>query len=519
MLSAEPRKAMGGEGYLELQNTPGLDRTGEEWTGWVDLRHPGDGTLSAMSPYDRSNRFVMVNPIRVNSTAAQNGGMASIANFARDFDYANKIYAQAGLSILSERTSPRNTNIADEWPINNSQLNLMFLMDGARSASARTLNNYYVRSYDPAANGKSLAPFALENILQGQPAELQQMFRGRHASSISDVARTSTLAHELGHMLLNADSAFHQNCNMPPDEPPAESCDVTNWMFLTGEFAPANLESVGVNGRRSLMVTPQLERIFASAGAGMPAGGFVQRPTAAQIAAQKRYGNRVDWDFVVDHGRVTLNVNHDADRDPQGTTTPNIDLSLGVEDGANGADNQKGFDALYFGINAAAQGPADQTGHVHRQGDQDLGQFKDTGNFGGATFRFADIFSLSLRYSDFDAGADAVTRLKNGALDYDVVFRNAAGETQPGTPVVSFTPGWSTSTEADNFLTRWKAPFDATGLIVVARSGDGHDHIAQLDAVIVSAVPEPGAAFLALAALLSCGMRPELFQRVQAVRN
>jgi hypothetical protein len=78
-----------------------------------------------------------------------------------------------------------------------------------------------------------------------------------------------------------------------------------------------------------------------------------------------------------------------------------------------------------------------------------------------------------------------------------VLFRAADGSTAPGIPVDFFANGWTDSSNADGVV-RWMSPIDSVGLFVFALAGDGHDGIAQIDAVIASQVPEPATGALVL---------------------
>jgi hypothetical protein len=200
----------------------------------------------------------------------------------------------------------------------------------------------------------------------------------------------------------------------------------------------------------------QAARLFENGGANNP--GFVQNDN---LFGWNRYGDKVDWDFVVDH--------------------------KSLEGVANGADNTPGADGLYFGIGGNSTG-GPETDHNHTG----LGNFADPGGFQGTSFRYADVFSLSLRYSDFDLDAAGELGLKEGALDYSLQFHGTNGTLVDGIPVVDYVFGWSTSTFADNYLVRWMSPIAADGVLING-IGDAasRDGTAQIDAIIVSQVPEP----------------------------
>src|SRR5262245_31675689 len=57
------RTSVPGEGYLHFQAdpSPGVNRPGDEWTGWIDARHPSlAGGADPLRSYDRSDRYVQI---------------------------------------------------------------------------------------------------------------------------------------------------------------------------------------------------------------------------------------------------------------------------------------------------------------------------------------------------------------------------------------------------------------------------------------------------------------------------
>jgi hypothetical protein len=428
----ERRTPMDNEGYLEFQANPVFGRFGEEWTGWVDVRHPAmDGTTQTFDPFDRSNRFVNVKTITVND----NAGTAAAPNIPRDFDYASKIWAQTGISIVRQRDPGNETMRLDgtngapniPWPIDQAGQDDAMKGVAAVRAANPTVNLWYVDRYTPALNGLTSPP----NPYGGNTPR-------NDGIGMANSAQDSTLGHELGHMILNGDNAIHRNA------PNFQQTPGNNLTF----------SEIGPVGGRYTFAPDQITTAFTPPAAGNQNSnnaGLVQQNAEAQTHT---YGNRVDWDFVVDHTALESITN---------------------------ADNHLGLDSLFFGIDNG-QGPANQAGHDHAG----LGDFRHPGNFAATAFNRVDIFSSSLRYSDFDQNAAGGQSLREGALDYRVFFRGAGGAQAEGVPLTIFEPGWTTSTNVDNYLTRWTSPIDATGLFVFANSQDSHDGIAQIDAVIAS---------------------------------
>lgn len=437
------RTPLPGEGYLEHKVNPaaGVGRFGNELTGWVDIRHPAlNGTTSVADPFDRSNHFINTHSILVTDSA----GQAAAPDVARDWDRSSKIYAQAGLS--TPRISSGAATLGDTWANFDAAARRDLANAGTgRAAAASTLNLYYAKSFaGSTANGLSIMPQQVDGVTLKNPY-----------SYVRDGSADSTGPHEAGHQLLNG-NALHME-----DATPSESSDAKNWMFRSG--ANYGFPAIGRDNGRIEPV--QLDRLYANGGANNP--GFVQK-----VVGKENYGNRVDWDFVGDH--------------------------RGLENRPNGADDHQGTpDSLYFEPGNATT--TAQTGHDHAG----LGEFAHPGNHAG-TFRYADVFSVAARYADFDrTAADGDFSQRNGALDYDVVFVDAANANFPGVLETVFAGGWTENTSADNFLGRWRSPVDAVAMFVLAKQVDGvFDGNAQIDAVIVSNVPEPAATALAAVAVV-----------------
>ena len=87
-----------------------------------------------------------------------NGVAAAVGNIINDYEFASKIYAQAGLAIRLEATE-NLVSATTTSPFTDAELDT--IAASARSANADTINNYYVAEYDPATkNGTTLAPNA-----------------------------------------------------------------------------------------------------------------------------------------------------------------------------------------------------------------------------------------------------------------------------------------------------------------------------------------------------------------------
>jgi len=96
------------EGYLSYAFT--FTPYGEERTGWTDIRHPAQATLAGQPNatdtaigYDRSDHFVNARTTILTDTA---GNIAPSGGIPDDFHFANKAWAQAGLSVIEVATRP-----------------------------------------------------------------------------------------------------------------------------------------------------------------------------------------------------------------------------------------------------------------------------------------------------------------------------------------------------------------------------------------------------------------------------
>jgi len=437
LLTNALRPSMLNEGYLAYSFNPETGNFGEEYTGWIDIRHPANnGTTNTKLGFDRSDRFVTIKTI----TTSDNMGIPAHPQIARDFDFTNKIYAQAGVSVIrtEQGTIALNGTAGSpnvRWPINqDDQDNAMKALN--RSPDTKTINDYYVQQYDGShPNGLTSPPYGY-----GGNAPRND------GSGIADAARSSTFAHELGHMLLNADSAFSSN-NCPGNEA-SESCTPSNFMYRSGSDFTLN----DVSRTKGVMEGAQIDRIFEDGGANNP--GFVRKDH------HDAAGDHIDWDFVANQ--------------------------VNLEERLHGADNHNVYDSLFWGI-----GPTVDPVHISTDGTfsdihqhTGLGVFPATPDFSGQTFRLLDVFSLSTRYSDFNLNAAQDNPPQESALDYDLWFRGANGELEHGNLIKVFEPGWNQNTNADNYLARWSSPIDATGVFIFA--GTGSDGTTQIDGIIAA---------------------------------
>lgn len=130
------------EGYLRFRHvSERLSPNGEERTGWTEVRHPAnDGTRNARLGYDRSNFFVEVhNKIVTIRNQTNTADETANPNIPRDYNYADQIWAQAGISVLS--TGTQNVRFGTVIsPVDNADLNIIMR---ANRQPDLTVNNWY----------------------------------------------------------------------------------------------------------------------------------------------------------------------------------------------------------------------------------------------------------------------------------------------------------------------------------------------------------------------------------------
>jgi hypothetical protein len=471
------------QGYLEYALDPAASRRGQEWTGWMDTRHPSlAGPRDQDFGYDRSDHFVGV---RTTTLVDSTGGPA-MPDIPRDFAFANRAFVQqAGLSVLetAHRTLGSSPPAEFTFPLDVPE---EMALAANRNAGAPTLDAYYATSLASDAFGETIVP----SQGLGPPAVFVADFQAAPPPLPPVPVRPDTFSHEVAHFLTDG-RAIHAE-NGSPDE--AHSSDPFNLLAGSNRQIPSGggfgLLEVGPprvftpggpivdGGKDQVTTTPddpsgsfpasssQVERIYASAAAGNGAAPYIA--TNENAAA----GHRVDWDFVTDH--------------------------LPLEGVPGRADDHPGADRLSWEIGFTTA--SDHAAHDHADWESTL----LLPDFVGPSFRFVDVFSLDAIFSDADVTQFGVSSFQ-ALLDYVVVFRAADGGTADGVPIEIFIQGWTDSSNGDGVV-RWESPIDAVGVFVRALTEDGHDGIAQIDAVIASQVPEPGTGALVVAGMLLLAM-------------
>lgn len=425
-------------GYLNFQSDGG---SGAEYTGHTDgFETARDGGR------DWSDHFVSVKVNTVESVVGTDPTDAGLGDIEVDFDFARKIYAQAGLSVRTEGFGNVTTG---SYPFSSEELEQMATL--GRSPAADTINLYYLKEYEHPGEGLTVDPATSA---------------GGSFASVRDGRARATVAHELGHMLLDGPVIHQQD---PGD--PFHSTDIANLMFATADGDPTDLIDVGPEvdgiGGKAILTGPQVATIHSNPGLNNP--GFVNH-----FSNVDTHGDRVDFDWVTDH-------------------RPIEQITL-VEDSSHGADLNEGTDFLVWEIN-----PPDVAASAH------IGPNGDTHNHGGMTgiempaytgtgFHTIDVFSNINRYADNDvqpgAIGDPLATRRVKALDYQTPEFSVDGiDWQTGTLHNVFVPGWTGAAVQDDFVARFTTDLEARFVRIAAKALDSnnHDGNAQIDAILASA--------------------------------
>ena len=465
------RPPMPNEGYLHF-----IDG-GEDLTGWIDTRNPAfyngadrrsTTVTNTTNPggigYDRSDFQVRVQNVIVTDKNGVTAG-ANQASIERNFNFANQIYRQLGISVLSTgNIDAAYNNVTFPVDINSfAEVNKLW---AANRPAGNTVPNYYVRDFTPAAGGVAGGP------------NLPGVVNNNGGTAVGDVHFPDALAHEVGHFLLD-NSRFNNPDNLHSPVLTDLVCGTLQCMFPNDNVkSTLNTQFQRLNGAPSqpgqkVGGIGGLDQFSAPVG---PMGGPF---TTAQIDAiyssasvlrtdhGATFGDRADFNFVED----------------------NIPLE---EAAARTGSNQRmvnhtGFDFMVWQINqGAVPAPLDEAALDHQTPAPDL----NLPGFNGPFFRTADVVSLISRYADMDVDPTSLNwSARESALDYILQFSIDGITWVNGIPVNVFDRGWTAASQAEDFLVRWNSPVDARFVRIQADTlVSEDDRNTQIDAIIVSQV-------------------------------
>jgi hypothetical protein len=512
------------EGYLHFDHSAatGLpDGGGEERTGWTDIRHPAlDGTLDTRRGYDWSDNQVVVltHNVRVDPPAGAAGDTTVTAALRRqDFDVTNAAYAQAGITVRQEAN---NTILGNDIVANarrDVEPSLSTLFGNNRSANARTINEYYVDNIPLDFEGYALPPNYAAN---GGAAGLPNVYNNGFA--VPDTTRnianpnpppailpnsgSATFPHELGHFLLDDNrfttgNTFHSRRGddlmlASPLDPDPAAYKIEAEMFGLREPGQ-HVGNIGTHTHLTENVTNLAGGPAMTQTEAMYRSPFVQRDDNGLL-----HGDRAEFDWVEDN--------------------------KALETATTRGDNHPGVDLLMWEI-----GPITTTDHQHNGGRVDVAfdHMHDgwgtlpLDRFAGDFFRTVDIVSQIARYSDMDVRSGEWS-LRDSALDFRGCALNQLGcksnsffpefsndgvDWFAGSLINVFIPGWTANSLAEDFVSRWVSPIDATLIRLQGFMAGDHDGNVQIDAIIASrtilvTIGEPGTLLLFLLGIAAAGL-------------
>jgi hypothetical protein len=474
---ANLRTPMINEGYLSFRHS-GPTFNGEERTGWTDIRHPayfkgtGEPQILTTDPngigYDRSDFHVDVRNIIVKDA----NGVEADPKIERDYNFANQIYAQLGISVLNagntSATYPTVTYPLDSLPSPSdpptTPLNEIDEILSANRSAPVTINNYYVRDL-VGALAFTVSP---EDTIAPNK-------RPKDGILIGDVdINNDTFAHELGHFLLdkyrfaggnvhspnnNDLMAINGFRNLPNNAPKGLGNDAPKQPGQpVGNIGGRDRFEASVN--KAGLTTKQIHGIFDKASDG---NFYVQRQDNGFT-----HGDRADFDWVED----------------------NIPLELAGAGpgGDNLADNHDGVDFMIWEIGNIAASSHPNPDHNHG----DWSELK-LGRFNGNTFQIVDVISQIARYADMDVDASGQWSPKESALDYIIEFSSDSINWVRGTLNSVFEDGWTLASKAEDYVARWFTDIAAKFVRIAAQPlGGNHDGNTQIDALIAGTAKDFG---------------------------
>lgn len=475
--------------------------TGAERTGWIDVRHPVTGNLDLNSlptdpintdinhgalkddelGYDRSDNFVSVDNKYVNANFVnifQTSLREASPQIARDFNHANQLWAQAGLSVFNV-----GTKIAD-WtasgdpsaPFNADERSLIQGLSGDRNTDPTVVNNYYAWQGDKSGEGTYYGGVALPKFFSSTSSGFM----------VFDEARTDAFAHELGHFILNnwaflkdpakglsSDLAVHspRDSDLMTDGGPKP----TPTSLKQGGQTTAFLNSpVGFSGT----ITDQTLAVYNTSPEPLsltPPSTYYVQQNANNDAS---YGDRVDFHWVEDN------------RNLSGASFSAITSSTFIH---RRPDFNEGTEPMQWGVGALSPAPS-TAGHDLDDwlsgGESVLSLGAFTGPTSSGTFNVVDVFSQVAKYSDNDLYQKDISSgdfRRAAALDYEVSFSADGLTWHEGRIAEVFDDGWTMASTADDYVARWWSPVAAKHIRVEALGGR-NDGNSQIDAIVAGTV-------------------------------
>jgi hypothetical protein len=148
----------------------------------LDVRAPSlNGPADTFLGYDRSNRIVSVDTKTV--TDGSTPANTASPQIVRDFNFANRIYVQSGVSII-ETAEKAVTEAGITFPVTDAEA-AQIAGNAANRAAAAAVNNRYIGFFLDGFRGLTYYPGPAGNA-------------GVVGTFIADTAVSDTFAHEIG---------------------------------------------------------------------------------------------------------------------------------------------------------------------------------------------------------------------------------------------------------------------------------------------------------------------------------
>ncbi len=531
MMAADLRTPLPEEGLLHYINTEALPY-GNELTGYV-----GANSLSQTGPVDNVlgyNSSTYRVPVHlIIATLYDNAPTFTASMINKMFDYANSVFAQAGITIEHRGT---DSIVNFNGTLQNGELIPKFndprypltIPNDPVSTMASALDMFkYGRAAVGTLNVYIIADATYEKVQDVDRVPLKTVgetvfpnwpdFAGNPLATfgvndgilLNDKAPVSTFTHELSVMLLESS---------PPDATglhqyrfDLRSTDrKIKYQDASSETNVLARGSVRLFGDSTVFYTPRSDINSAPEAVGQPNGEFLGKGgNLTNSLFRSELVNRVYFDKdnnrrrtpseplvseadAMQHSRYVQKdtVNTPANFADQVDFTY-VEDNYGLENLPSDPHQSAFNDAMVWTI-APADIKASPTLSGRPTGDvitTDTAHVP-TRAFTAATFNTIDVVSLTTRYTDMDAGPDGHWSAEKGAFDYLVETSVDGSVWHNATFVDYFKDGFTDQTKADDFLVRWSAVEDAKYVRITALKDQGHDGNVQIDAIIVGNIPE-----------------------------
>jgi hypothetical protein len=364
-----------------------------------------------------------------------------------DFDVANAVFSQIGLSIVNSHDSrvliydggsgesPAEVHL-DELPSPLPTELHQLLLNNPDRAQPAVANVYYISQLEGGGWGLTIPPNGPYPI----PGMAVVKDRGE-----------STLAHELGHFLLGSPAAPGVAYRHEGDPTGNHSAENRNLMQPTVYEPPSY--------RR--LPKYEMDNVIVSYGhetCNLDMYGQLNDEVYLDLDSDRDFDN---GEPKTSQGQAIYLSTYIGNQTPNSAFAERADFYW-IEDswlleGLDRADVRKGTDDLVWGIGTLAVPP--QVTGVHQWSPSSLPL--PIGRLNSTSFNYVDVVTNIARYGDLteDVNGEYHWSLEDAALDYDL-FVSPTGIAGSWTPVVSpetvFKKGFHEFSVADDYIARYK---------------------------------------------------------------